>query len=385
MRTGIVIGLGETGKPLFEILKEAYPDMLGYDRYMKWDSEVEPVRFLHICLPYSKDFVESVKDYQSIYMPEVTIIHSTVPIGTTAQIPNAVHSPIQGRHNRMKSDLLKYVKWISGPKANDAHAHMKSAGFHTHAISTDSCVTEKLKLMCLAKYGVSLAFAKYQKQVMGNDNYYSYQWDEDYNKHVGENLQRPIFDKLTEKIGGHCVTQNVRILNERHPNPMLDEVLKYAEDTVEAPQKGVTAWEPCNIYPTAKIGKNVSIGAFSEIGHNVVIGDNVRIGAHAFIPEGVVIEEDVFIGPRCTFSNDMYPPSGREKWEKTLVCKGARIGAGVCILPGITIGAGALIGMGAVVTQDVPEGETWVGVPARRLENGNNNRSQTSTESYCYV
>lgn len=347
MRTGIVIGLGETGRPLFEILKEAYPDMLGRDKPAgDWD---EPVEFMHICIPYGEDFIEIVKTYQKIYKPDVTIIHSTVPIGTTAQIPNAVHSPIQGRHKQMKEDLLKYKKWISGPLANDAHAHMKSAGLSTQAMSTDSRVTEKLKLMCLAKYGVSLAFAQYQKQAMGDDYYYSYQWDKDYNEYVGEGLQRPIFGKLTDKIGGHCVTQNTRILNEQHPNPMLDEVLKYAEEPDVAP----AVWEPCNIYPSAKIGKNVSIGAFSEIGRDVVIGDNVRIGAHAFIPEGVTIEDDVFIGPRCTFANDKYPPSGKENWDKTLVKRGARIGAAVCILPGIIIGENAVIGMGATVTKDV--------------------------------
>ena len=127
-------------------------------------------------------------------------------------------------------------------------------------------------------------------------------------------------------------------------------------------------WEPCNIYPTARIGAEVNIGAFSEIGDKVVIGDRVRIGAMSFIPEGVTIEDDAWIGPRVTFANDLFPPSGREKWLKTLVKKGARIGAGVCVRPGVTIGEGALIGMGAVVTHDVPPGETWLGVPARKME-----------------
>lgn len=128
-----------------------------------------------------------------------------------------------------------------------------------------------------------------------------------------------------------------------------------------------TIWQPCNIYKTAIIGDNVSIGTFSEIGNNVVIGSNTRIGAHAFIPEGVVIEEDCFIGPRCTFANDMFPPSGKEKWLPTRIKKGARLGAGVCVRPGVTIGEGALIGMGAVVTKDVGAGETWAGVPAHKL------------------
>jgi len=131
------------------------------------------------------------------------------------------------------------------------------------------------------------------------------------------------------------------------------------------------AYLPCNIYPTAQIGRKVKIGAFTEIGERVLIGDHVNIGAMCFIPEGVILEDSVWIGPRCTFTNDMYPPSGKENWKGTIVKKGARIGASVTILPGVTIGEGALVGAGSVVTHDVPAKETWAGVPARKLEEGN--------------
>lgn len=124
-------------------------------------------------------------------------------------------------------------------------------------------------------------------------------------------------------------------------------------------------WPPCNIYPTAKIGNDVNIGAFCEIGHNVVIGDRTRVGAMTFIPEGVTIEEDVWIGPRVTFSNDRHPPSPREKWEETLVRRGAVIGMGSCILPGIVIGNNALIAAGSIVTRDVAAGTRVMGIPAR--------------------
>jgi acetyltransferase-like isoleucine patch superfamily enzyme len=127
-------------------------------------------------------------------------------------------------------------------------------------------------------------------------------------------------------------------------------------------------WPPCNIYPTAAIGENVSIGIFSEIGPKVSIGNNVRIGAMCFIPEGVTIMDDVWIGPHCVFTNDRFPPSPREKWELTLVMKGARVGAGVTVLPGVIIGENALVGAGSVVVKSVPPEETWAGVPAKRIE-----------------
>lgn len=126
-------------------------------------------------------------------------------------------------------------------------------------------------------------------------------------------------------------------------------------------------WQPSNVYPTAKLGEDVSIACFCEIGNNVVIGDRTRVGAFSFICEGVTIGKDVFIGPHCCFSNDKFPPAPKEKWQKTIVEDGARLGAGVKVIPGVTIGKGALIGMGSVVTKNVPAGEKWSGVPAKKM------------------
>jgi acetyltransferase-like isoleucine patch superfamily enzyme len=134
------------------------------------------------------------------------------------------------------------------------------------------------------------------------------------------------------------------------------------------PRFEITAWHPSHIYPTATIGFDVSIGRFAEVGNNVWIGNHTRVGKGAFIPEGVTIGKDVFIGPHACFSNDMYPPSPKEKWKKTLVMEGAKIGANVSVRPGVTIGKEALIGMGAVVTRQVPAKETWAGVPAKNIE-----------------
>jgi len=84
-----------------------------------------------------------------------------------------------------------------------------------------------------------------------------------------------------------------------------------------------------------------------------------------FIPEGVIISSDVFIAPRVTFTNDKYPPSGKECWGYTVVKSGAAIGAGSIILPGVSIGSNSLVGAGSVVTKNIPDGEVWVGHPAK--------------------
>jgi len=369
----IVIGLGETGQPLYEILKGAYPETYGYDKghgdcLTKCDFDI-----LNICIPYSKDFIEIVTRYADFFNPEITIIHSTVPIGTTSQIPNAVHSPIRGQHSRMKSDLQNYVKWVGGELSDFASEYLRDAGFKVMAVATSE-QTEAMKLLCLAKYGKDIAFAFYCADIAKHYSFdFGYadilEWDGEYNQHVEERLKRPIISVGDERvIGGHCVVQNTKILNEQHPNPMLTEILKY-----EKGDKNYKAWGICNIYPSAVIGDGTNIGWFSEIGNNVKIGSNCRIGAFAYIPEGVTIEDNCFIAPKCTFTNDKYPPSGKKDWLPTLVKRGARIGAGSTIICGVTIGENTLVGAGSVVTKDIPDYEVWAGVPATFMRGKNGN------------
>lgn len=109
------------------------------------------------------------------------------------------------------------------------------------------------------------------------------------------------------------------------------------------------------------LGNNCKIHSYTWIGDDVVVGDNCKIEPFAFIPNGVTLEDDVFIGPHVCFTNDKHP-SSLGKWElrKTLVQRGASIGANATILPGITIGKYAVIGAGSVVTKNVPERATWI-------------------------
>jgi len=224
-----VIGLGETGRPLFEILSD-YHEVDGID--LKDCKRPIPIRYevINICIPYSDGFIQTVQDYQDLFNPELTIIHSTVPIGTTSKIKNAVHSPILGRHNRMKEDLKAYKKWIGGEFADEARDYFQGAGFYCECVPT-SQETEALKLMCLAKYGMSIAFAQYCKDIA--DKYgFDYEdvarWDVNYNNGVAPWLKRPILLPPDGRIGGHCIIPNTRILNEQHPNKILEEILRYA-------------------------------------------------------------------------------------------------------------------------------------------------------------
>lgn len=119
-----------------------------------------------------------------------------------------------------------------------------------------------------------------------------------------------------------------------------------------------------------QIGDHVSIGTHSIIEHHVRIGNNVRVHSDVFIPEFCVLEDDCWIGPAVIMTNADYPRSRdvKQQLRGAVIRKGARIGAGVVLLPGVTIGRNALIGAGAVVVSDVEDDAVMVGNPARLIK-----------------
>lgn len=131
--------------------------------------------------------------------------------------------------------------------------------------------------------------------------------------------------------------------------------------------ESTNVWQFCVILPKAKIGENCNICSHCYIENDVKIGDNVTIKNGVQIWDGIEIEDGVFIGANVSFTNDKNPKSKNKDWRllKTKVCAGASIGAGSTILPGIVIGKNAVIGAGSVVTKHVPDGEVWVGNPAK--------------------
>lgn len=131
--------------------------------------------------------------------------------------------------------------------------------------------------------------------------------------------------------------------------------------------ESTNVWQFCVILPKAKIGENCNVCSHCLVENGAVIGNNCTIKCGVQIWEGITLEDNVFVGANVTFTNDRYPQSRNPDWrlEKTLVKKGASIGAGSTILCGITIGEGAMIGAGSVVTKNVPAGELWVGNPAK--------------------
>lgn len=134
--------------------------------------------------------------------------------------------------------------------------------------------------------------------------------------------------------------------------------------------EGTMVWQFCVILKGAKIGNNCNINCQVFIENDVTIGNNVTIKPGVQIWNGITIEDNVFIGPNTTFTNDLKPRSKHhpENFLKTIIKKGASIGANATILPGITIGENAMIGAGSVVLKDVPANTVWAGNPAKQIK-----------------
>lgn len=133
--------------------------------------------------------------------------------------------------------------------------------------------------------------------------------------------------------------------------------------------EGTKIWHFTHIMPHCKIGRNCNIGQNVVVSPEVVLGDQVKVQNNVSIYTGVKCEDDVFLGPSMVFTNVTNPRSAvnrRGDYEKTLVRKGASIGANATIVCGHTIGRFAFIGAGAVVTKDVPDYALVVGNPGRQ-------------------
>ncbi len=146
-----------------------------------------------------------------------------------------------------------------------------------------------------------------------------------------------------------------------HPTSVIDEQVFIGE--------GTKIWHFCHIQSGACIGKNCSFGQNVNVSNNVKVGDGCKVQNNVSLYEGVELEDYVFCGPSCVFTNDLTPrakyPKGRAAYRKTLLKRGASVGANATIVCGNTIGEWAMIAAGAVVTSDVPNHALMMGVPAR--------------------
>jgi UDP-2-acetamido-3-amino-2,3-dideoxy-glucuronate N-acetyltransferase len=146
-----------------------------------------------------------------------------------------------------------------------------------------------------------------------------------------------------------------------HPTAVIDEGCEIGP--------GTKIWHFSHIMPNCKIGENCNLGQNVVVSPEVVLGKNVKVQNNVSIYTGVICEDDVFLGPSMVFTNVVNPRSAvnrKNQYAKTLVKKGATIGANATVVCGHDIGKFAFIGAGAVVTKDVPDYALIMGNPARQ-------------------
>jgi UDP-2-acetamido-3-amino-2,3-dideoxy-glucuronate N-acetyltransferase len=132
---------------------------------------------------------------------------------------------------------------------------------------------------------------------------------------------------------------------------------------------GTKIWHFSHIQSGSRIGSNCIFGQNCNVANDVIIGNNVKVQNNVSIYTGTVIEDDVFLGPSCVLTNVSNPRSQilrHSLYEKTLIRRGATVGANATIVCGITLGRYCFIAAGAVVTKDVPDYAFIVGVPGRQ-------------------
>ncbi len=146
-----------------------------------------------------------------------------------------------------------------------------------------------------------------------------------------------------------------------HPSAIVDEGAQIGE--------GCRVWHFVHICAKARIGRGCSFGQNVFVGNDVAIGDNVKVQNNVSIYDAVTLEDDVFCGPSMVFTNVYNPRSAvtrKDEYRRTLVKRGATLGANCTIVCGITVGRYAFVGAGAVVNRDVPDYALMLGVPARQ-------------------
>jgi UDP-N-acetyl-D-mannosaminuronate dehydrogenase len=234
----VVVGLGEVGKPLFELLSKSH-NTVGVDISPVWP--VEDVDVLHVCYPFEiKDFVGETARYIELFKPALTIINSTVGIGTTRAVADrtgstVVNSPVRGKHVRMLEELRHYTKFVGAadPVAGEQAArHFQAAGLKTKVLSSPEA-SELAKLTETTYFGLMIAWAQEIER-------YCDRTGADYNEVISFYEEIKFFPPVKYfpgVIGGHCVMPNIKILGKLDRTAILQAIESSNQAKVERDER----------------------------------------------------------------------------------------------------------------------------------------------------
>jgi UDP-N-acetyl-D-mannosaminuronate dehydrogenase len=244
-QTVIIVGLGEVGKPLFEIMKTKH-EAFGVD--IDSAAPLDRCDVMHICFPFrDQKFVAQVVEYIERYQPALTIINSTVAPGTSRRVAGesggpVVSSPIRGKHARMREEMLHYTKFIGAldpQSAARAVQHFQSVGIKTKVLSCPEA-TEVAKLTETTYFGLLIAWAQEVER-------YCKALGAEYDEVVSFYEEIKFFPPVKYfpgVIGGHCVMPNIAILLQEFPSDLLPAIVQSnARKQSNLEQDVSTAWD----------------------------------------------------------------------------------------------------------------------------------------------
>lgn len=220
----LVIGAGEVGSAIYEVIREFYStgiydsDPLKkcmFDQY-KFEDGKSSVVFMHICFPYGDDFEKFVIAYKEKFRPKYTIIHSTVPVGCSS-FCGVTHSPIRGKHPFLADSIRIFTKFVGGRDADVVAEHFRTMGIRVQ-ICRQSETTELAKIADTTFYAVCIEFIK-ELEVMCSERgvpfsevftLYQQTYNEGWAAMGYPEYVRPVLQPIQTKQGGHCTVSNLR-------------------------------------------------------------------------------------------------------------------------------------------------------------------------------
>lgn len=231
----VIVGLGEVGRPLLQLLSKHYKT-IGVD-LVPPDGPVGRVDVLHICFPFEiKDFIGETARYIELFKPRLTVINSTVAVGTTRAVAERTgaalaHSPVRGKHVRMLEELGAYTKFV-GPidaaSGQRAAEHFQGAGLKTRVLSAPEA-TEVAKLTETTYFGLMIAWAQEVER-------YCDQSGQAYEEIVAFYDEISFFPKtkyFPGVIGGHCVMPNIDLLRKFDDSALLRAIQSSNREKIE--------------------------------------------------------------------------------------------------------------------------------------------------------
>lgn len=238
----IVIGLGEIGQPLYNIIRSEGTSVAGHDpgKEVLLDLENNECDILHIAIPGGmEDFCKIVNNYINQLNPNIVLIHSSIPPGTTNKVKGEIvaHTPVMGKHKNMEKEMIRYPKMVGIKSLNNYNLieiELKKFGFKCKWIP-DPSACELGKLLQTSLYGLLIAWVQESSYL---SNYYGVDWNlvrkfwvevesEDFN----------ISSKWPGVIGGHCIIPNIDLISKEVNVPLLSAIVEsnnnWLRDTIK--------------------------------------------------------------------------------------------------------------------------------------------------------